>query len=80
MGTPISSLVPRGLVQDQDGGIAQQGTCNSNALLLATRKQSPALSQLGLVSLRELTDEAVRIRVLGRLVHLNYSKYKLRVN
>src|SRR5437763_11351151 len=60
---PLRFSVQRrsGLVQDQNGWITEQGPCNRESLALAARKARSALTKHGVVSLRQLQDELVRI-------------------
>ena len=64
-----------GLVQDQDAGVDQDGPGDGEALALAAGEAHPPLADQGVVALRELGDEVVRVRrprrrldlLLGRL-------------
>jgi hypothetical protein len=50
-----------GLVQDQDGGLGQDGARNGQQLALALAEVAGALGQQGLVALRQLPDEVVGV-------------------
>src|SRR5437879_3826895 len=56
----------RRLVQDQHRAVLQKSPGNGDALALATRELDAALTHLGVISLRKLDDELVRVRRLCR--------------
>ena len=56
-----------GLVENQDGGILQEGTGESDALAFAARQTHSALADLGLVAVEEADDELMGVRRLRRL-------------
>src|SRR2546428_735321 len=60
----FSSEVDRAgrLVQDQDGSIAQEGTCQRNALTLAAREAVTAFADNSGISLWLVQDELVTMR------------------
>ena len=55
-----------GFIQDQDPGIFQDGPGNGDALALATGHVDAPVSQVGIVSLRQILDEFIRIGGFGR--------------
>ena len=57
-----------GLVEEQNGRVRGDRACDGDTLLLATREQKAALSDGGVVALRQRHDEAVRIRPDARVL------------
>ena len=55
----------RGLIEQQDGSIAQKRAGKRDALTLATRKRHPTLAQAGRIALGHSPDEAVGLACLG---------------
>ncbi|MNE04296.1 hypothetical protein D3C80_968210 [compost metagenome] len=54
------------LVEDQQGGVLEQGTGDGKALALATGKQHAVFPDLGVEALRQLIDEILGIRIRCR--------------
>ena len=54
-----------GLVEDEDRRGAQEGAGDGDALLLAAGEQGAAFTDDGVVALRQVDDELVRVRVAG---------------
>ena len=54
------------VVQDQDLGLGEQRAGDGDALLLSARQIDAALLDVGIVSVRQLQDEIVRLGRLGR--------------
>ena len=63
----------RGLVEDHQRRVLQEGARDRDALLLAARKLHAALADHGVVLLRQRQDELVHLRRLGRLDHLGHA-------
>mmetsp|Transcript_47370 Transcript_47370/g.88270 ORF Transcript_47370/g.88270 Transcript_47370/m.88270 type:complete len:371 (-) Transcript_47370:394-1506(-) len=59
-----------GLVQEQDLGTVDEGARDGDALLLPARETVPAVTHLGVVSLRQLHDEVMGVRHGGRPLHV----------
>ena len=60
----------RGLVEDQDRRICQEGARDRHALALAARKFDAALAHQRAIALRQPADEVVRAGLLCRLLDL----------
>ena len=56
-----------GLVQDQDGGVADDGAGNRDTLPLSAREGHAALSHDGVITFGHLLDELVRVRQFSRV-------------
>jgi hypothetical protein len=59
-----------GFIQDENRGVAQQGSGNGNALALAPRQPGAPLAEHGVVSLRECGNEGRCIRGIRRRLDL----------
>src|SRR4051812_3147172 len=59
-----------GLIQQQNGGIAQDGPGDADALLLATGELAPLVANDGVVLLVLMLDEVIRMRLFGGDDHL----------
>src|SRR2546428_713400 len=55
----------RGLVQNEDRTVLQEGAGDGNALALAARELDPALTDLSIIALRKSDDELVGVRGPG---------------
>ncbi len=66
----------RGLVEQQNLGIAQQRARDRHALLLAAAELRTLRSDRGLERERELANEAGRVRLGGGLDHLSSGETK----
>ena len=55
----------RGLVEHQDAAALEEGPGQRDPLPLATRQPHPALTDRGVVAVRETADEPVRVRLVG---------------
>jgi hypothetical protein len=60
----------RGIVEDEDGRVDQEGAGDGDALALTARERVAALTHHGVVALGEVPDEARGTRRLGRRHHL----------
>lgn len=60
-----TSNEPGRLVQKENWGILQQGTCDSDALLLTPAQSDTALADLGVVAVWEAHDAVMNLRSLG---------------
>ena len=56
-----------GLVQDQDGGIFQENSCDGNSLLLAAGEERAPLADVGVEAVGHGQDVLVDLRLLCRL-------------
>ena len=56
-----------GFIENQDGRILQNGTCNGDALSLSARQTAAAVADIGVVAVFRLHDEVVGIGNLGCL-------------
>ena len=61
--------IARGLVQDVQAGILQEGTRQCNALLLTAGQAVAGFLQVGVVLQRQMADELMGIGLLGGLLH-----------
>src|SRR5580658_5659487 len=68
-----------GLIQDQDGAIANHGAGDGDALPLAAGKSYAALSNYGVVALRHLLDELMRVGHFRGPVNLGAAGFRLAV-
>ena len=66
--------VPGGLVEDEDGGIFEEGAGDGDALLLAARDGDAALADHRGVAAREAADEVVGVGQSRRLHHLRRTR------
>ena len=60
----------RGLVQQEDAWVHEEGSADGHALLLPARETHATLAHLGLVAVLELDDELVCVGGLGRRLDL----------
>ena len=60
----------RGLIQNQNRRILQNGSCNTDSLPLASRQLASTVADVGLITLGHLHDEVVRIGYACCMLHL----------
>ena len=61
---------PGGFIQDEDGGVFDEGPGDGDALFLPSGHGHPSLPEHGVVALGEVADEVVSVGQFGCFKHL----------